>query len=188
MDRFGYPGVVGVVPWWVGQNDRLNRQQLQTMATDGWEMASHPQLSDTPLPTLSKGRQRDTIERAKRWLLDKKFPSQGQTLIWPFGKFEEQTLDLMAEYHRLAFVGGTSPKPWAITDPGWVSRVNGDNPGEVQQAIDMAAQFGTVATVMYHTIGQSRLSTAAFRNELRYIKQAGVDVVVPSRLADAQPY
>lgn len=188
MEQFGYPGVVGVIPKLIGQNDRLSRQQLHTMAADGWEMASHPQIPETPLPTLPKPRQRAAIERTKRWLLDEGFDRRGETLIWPFGRFDKRTLALVGKYHRLAFGGGSSPAPWAITEPGWVPRVNGDNPKKVQRAVDMAARFGTVATVMYHTIGQSRLSTAAFRNELRYINQADVDVIVPSTLADAQPY
>lgn len=188
MDRFGYPGVVGVIPKLVGQNDRLSRQQLHTMVADGWEMASHPQIPETPLPTLSKSRQRTAIERTKQWLLDEGFDRRGETLIWPFGRFDKRTLALVGKYHRLAFGGGSSPAPWTITEPGWVPRINGDNPKKVQRTVDMAAQFGTVATVMYHTIGQSRLSTAAFRNELRYINQADVDVIVPSTLADAQPY
>src|SRR5699024_3577620 len=84
MDEFGYPGVVGVIPCLVGNEIRMDRQQLHSMAADGWEMASHPQIEGTPLPTLSKQRQRDAIERSKQWLIDEGFDSKGETLIWPF--------------------------------------------------------------------------------------------------------
>lgn len=188
MDEFGYPGVVGVIPWFVGNEIRVTRPQLHTMADDGWEIASHPQLEEKPLPTLSKQRQLRTIERSQQWLINEGFDGNGETLIWPFGDFDQGLLDIAGGFHKLAFGGGSSPAPWAITEPSWVPRVNGDNPKEVRQAVDMAAQFGTVAIVMYHTIGQSRLSTAAFRNELQYINQADIDVIVPSTLTDAQPY
>ncbi|MGN8217200.1 polysaccharide deacetylase family protein [Halococcus morrhuae DSM 1307] len=188
MDEFGYPGVVGVIPWFVGNEIRATRSQLHTMADDGWEMASHPQFEETPLPTLSRKRQREAIERSQQWLIDEGFDSGGETLIWPFGDFDEGVLDMAGRFHELAFGGGSSPAPWAITEPTWVPRINGDNPDEVRQAVDMAAGFGGVTTVMFHTIGQARLSTAAFRDELRYIEQADVDVVLPSALADAQPY
>ena len=188
MDEFGYPGVVGVIPWFVGNEIRVTRSQLHTMADDGWEMASHPQFEETPLPTLSRKRQRKAIERSQRWLIDEGFDDDGETLIWPFGDFDEGVLDMVGEFHELAFGGGSSPAPWAITEPAWVPRVNGDDPGDVRQAVDMAAGFGGVTIVMFHTIGQSRLSTETFRDELRYIEQADVDVVLPSALADAQPY
>ncbi|WP_049903485.1 polysaccharide deacetylase family protein [Halococcus agarilyticus] len=188
LDEFGYPGVVGVVPWLVEEDDRISARELHGMVADGWEMASHPQRRDTPLPTLSKSRQRDAIERSKRWFVEEGFAGRGETLIWPFGAFDERTLDLVGEYHRLAFGGGASPAPWAITEPGWVPRVNGDDPAAVRQAVDAAARFGTVATVMYHTIGEHRLSADGLREQLRYIDRADVDVTLPSKLADAQPY
>lgn len=188
MDEFGYTGTVGVIPWWIGRKGEITRKQLHTMAADGWEMASHPQRRNTPLPELSKAHQRKLIERSKRWLLDEGFDTGAQTLIWPFGRFDKRTLDFVGRYHRLAFGGGASPVPKAITESGWIPRIHGDNQKKVRRAVDMAAQFNTVMTVMYHTIGQSRISTAAFRNELRYIKQADVDVIMPSELANAQPY
>ncbi|EMA50074.1 MULTISPECIES: polysaccharide deacetylase family protein [Halococcus] len=188
MDEYGFAGTVGVIPWLVGEDNRIGRQELHEMAADGWEMASHPQREGSPLPSLSKSDQRALVERSKRWLLDEGFEQRGESLIWPFGAFDEQTLDLVGEYHRLAFAGGSSTAPWAITEPGWVPRVNGDDSNAVKRAIDMAEQFGSVATLMYHTIGETRLSIDGFREQLRYIDRADVDVIVPSALANAQPY
>lgn len=188
MQEFGFRGTVGVIHDLVGQPDRIPLSGMREMQAAGWTMASHPQIEGTPLATLPREDQRAAMEATKGWLVDNGFADGARCLIWPFGSFNTDSLELAGEYHELAFGGGSSPCGWQVTEAGWVPRVNADDPGRAKQAIDFAAQYNQVTTLMYHTVGggSTRVSMAEFRDVMTHLARANVDVVTASAFADWQ--
>jgi peptidoglycan/xylan/chitin deacetylase (PgdA/CDA1 family) len=186
MEEFGFPGVVGTIPWDTSESGpHISLEGLAELQRSGWDVVSHPQRTD-PLPTLSEAAQRSAIEESKRWLVNHGFEDGARFVIWPFGRADETTLRIGGRYHRLGFRGGDHPSGPPFFGPLTVSRVNGDDVERTKRMIDCAAAFDQVAVVMYHGIrtGEPYISTDRFEETLRYVAASDVSVITASELVD----
>lgn len=184
MKEHGFPGVAGVIPWLTSDPDYLGPTQLEEMQSAGWDIVSHPQLTDPsrPLPTLPVAEQRRAIERSKRWLLQNGFERGARFVIWPFHAAGAHTLELGSEYHSLGFAGGLSPSGIPPTDPLTIGRVDGESATVAEKMVRFAAQYNQMAVIMYHEVGNGSLSMADFKRTLQVIDDADVDVITASDL------
>lgn len=186
MKDHGYPGVAGAIPWLTSDPGFISKPQLHELQNAGWDVVSHPQLTDpsTPLPELSREDQARTLERSKQWLVDNGFESGARFVIWPFHAAGATTLDLASRYHSLGFAGGRSPSGLPPTDPLTVGRVDGDGVKDTLRMIAFAEEYNQLAVVMYHQIGPNGLPVDEFERTLEYIDRADVEVITASDLWD----
>jgi peptidoglycan/xylan/chitin deacetylase (PgdA/CDA1 family) len=186
MEDYGYPGVAGAIPWLTSDPDFMSKPQLQELQNAGWDVVSHPQLTDpsTPLPELSREDQTRTLERSKQWLVDNGFESGARFVIWPFHAAGATTLDLASRYHSLGFAGGRAPCGIPPTDPLTVGRVDGNVVKDTLRMISFAEKYNQLAVVMYHQIGPDGLPVDEFERTLEYIDRADVEVITASDLRE----
>jgi peptidoglycan/xylan/chitin deacetylase (PgdA/CDA1 family) len=187
MQEYGFPGVVGAIPWGTGELDfRIPVEHLTEMRDAGWDVVSHPQR-EKPLPDLSREAQRTAIEETKRWLLDNGFERGSRFIIWPYNGKDATTLDIARRYHVLGFGGGGHPCGAPFFAPLTVNRVKSEYLDQVKQAIDFASAYNQVVVLMFHTIGVSDddyMTVPAFRQVMQYIEQSDVPVRSASSLWD----
>lgn len=188
FDEYGYPAAAAVIPWKIGESDRLDVDELREMTDAGWEVMSHPQVEATPLPELDRGDARSAIVRSKRWLRDHGFESGAGVIVWPLGKYDERMLEIAREHHEMGFSTATSPVG-RITDPMIVPRVNAGEPETAKRMIDMAERFDQVCVLMFHRISPKdrsiHLSESGLRDLLEHVTAADVDVRSVSDIQDA---
>ncbi|WP_049898123.1 polysaccharide deacetylase family protein, partial [Halococcus agarilyticus] len=188
MRSRGMPGTCAVIPRVIGSNGSLTLNQMREMQSDGWTMASHPQAKDVSggLGSIPASETEQLMRDTKRWLLGHGFDRGARCLIWPFGDFDRDAMELAGEYHELSFGGGATPCGGTVTEAAWVPRVNTDNVSEALAAIDYAARYDTVVTLMAHQVGTSRLPMSDFRRILDRIEVRDLDVLTASDFADEQ--
>lgn len=184
MQEFGFPGVAGAIPWLTNDPSYISKAELSEMQEAGWDIVSHPQVTNpsTSLPELDRERQRAEIERSKRWLLDNGFVRGAQFVIWPFHAADSTTLELAARYHSLGFAGGRPPSGIPPTDPLTIGRVDGDGVSDTLKMLEFAEEHRQLCVIMYHGIGADGLPTDEFERTMRAIKQSSLEVITASDL------
>lgn len=184
MQEFGYPGVAGAIPWLTSDPDFVSTAGLHEMQDAGWDVVSHPQLTDPPkpLPTLDPSAQHDAIRRSKRWLVENGFGEGASFVIWPFHAAGPTTLEIASRYHHLGFAGGRSPSGIPSTDPLTIGRVDGASVDDTLRMLSFAESYNQLVVVMYHEVGTGALSTADFERTLRAIERSDLEVLTASGL------
>ncbi|WP_143095513.1 polysaccharide deacetylase family protein [Halopelagius inordinatus] len=186
MQKYGFPGVAGVIPWLTDEPVRLGADRLAEMRDAGWDVVSHPQ-GEKALPAYSVEKQEEMLRTSKQWLVDNGFEDGARFILWPLGRADEATLDLGAKYHYMGFLGGRCPSG-RITGPQTISRVNGDDVETTLQMLEMAKRSRQSVAIMYHTIGAggNRITTAEFERTMRRIDELGFRVATASDLWEEQ--
>lgn len=180
MQEYGYPGTLAIIPWNVTDEDRTGVDTLEEMHDAGWEIVSHPQLPDKPLPELSRPELERTLAKSNAWLAEHGFGSGARFVVWPFGQYDEDVLDVAAEHHELGFSTATSVVG-TVTDPLIIPRVNAGNLENSKRMIDFAEQYNQVCVLMYHQISDVDRSIQATESQLKevleHVANADVDVL-----------
>ena len=88
MQEYGYPGAAGVIVHAVGKPGQLDQQQMDELASEGWEMCSHPQFGHKPLTKFDEAELRETLASYREWLLAHGFERGADCIIYPYGKIE----------------------------------------------------------------------------------------------------
>jgi peptidoglycan/xylan/chitin deacetylase (PgdA/CDA1 family) len=181
LEEFDYPAVAGVIPSYVGREDRISKPQLVEMQTSGWDIVSHPQLSE-PLPDVSPARQRQAIRSTKQWLIDNGFEDGARFTIWPYGAADGTALATASRYHYLGFGSGGTTNSFTPTGPLTLTRVSGDDPEAARRAVDFAVEYDRTAAIVYHTIEDSEgsIDREEFRNFVEYVADADASVLTAS--------
>jgi peptidoglycan/xylan/chitin deacetylase (PgdA/CDA1 family) len=184
LREYGFPGAVAVIPDLVGNEGHIPLDGMREMRAAGWEMASHPQR-DRSLRAMSTERKRTVLQETKRWLVDEGFGRGAQFVVWPYGQYDREALELAGDYHRLGFAGGDCPVGRSLTGPIGVSRVTGDDPAKAEAMIDRAARYNQLVVLTYHSVGNSDddyISESEFEEVVAHLDEADVDVVTPSEV------
>lgn len=184
MQEFGFEGVAGAISWLTDDPSYVSKAELSEMQEAGWDIVSHPQVTDpsTPLPELDREQQRAVIERSKRWLLDNGFERGARFVIWPFHAADSTTLELAARYHSLGFAGGRPPSGIPPTDPLTIGRVDGEGVSDTLRLLEFAEEYRQLCVIMYHDIGADGLPTDEFERTLRAIEESSLEVITASDL------
>lgn len=178
MSEQGIAATTAVMADEIGTTGYLTTEQLQTLYDAGWCVSLHPQESEH-LPAYSKSKQRDLIQSNRQWLLDHGFDRGADTIVYPYGSADTDTLSVAAEFCEIGALAGGGTTPVYAAAPLTLNRVDaGASKADAKAAIDEAEAHGTTATLMYHTFGPNgETSTADLREVCRYARKANVDIV-----------
>jgi hypothetical protein len=101
----GYAGSSAIIPRVVGDDGKLSQRQMDQMDSDGWAWPNHPQADSRSggLGSVSGDKAEQMMRDNKRWLLDNGYERGADTLVWPFGDFDAEALDIAGDYYRLAW-------------------------------------------------------------------------------------
>ena len=187
----GWAGSSAVIPALIGGRGNLSRSQMDEMYANGWAFPNHPQ-GDTRadgLGSVSSDRAEDMMRENKRWLLDNGYERGADTIVWPFGDFNHEALQIAGDYYRLAWGGGSSTANGTVTEAGWVPRVDlneGNDVANALDAIDYAHRTDTVLSFKTHGMGGNNIGRADFNRVLDQIEKRDLDVLTTSDFAAEQ--
>lgn len=185
MRQYGFPGAVGVIPHTTEWSGKVGVDGLREMQSAGWEVVSHPQRPAT-LRELPADEARSAIANTKQWLVDRGFETGARFFVWPYGAYDRASLAAVARHHDLGFT--TSPGVVGrITDPLVIPRVDAEDVSYARRAIEIAERDRQLCVVMVHEIGEAGIAEADFRDLVRRVDDAAVDVVTLSEIRDRLP-
>lgn len=175
------PATVFVNTDYVGGSGYLSVEELESLQGDGWTVASSG-ATGSDLTQQSKSAQEDRISRAASWLSDRGFDDA--YFSYPLNRYDETTIDLVEEYHDLAFVGGYAGHGH-VTNHQLAPCAATPDADEASQLLEWTAEYGTITTLSYRGLEGSTLS--AFEetmSELAELEAAGdVEVILPGDVA-----
>ena len=184
----GMSGTSAVIPHLVGNSGKLSTDQLDEIHSNGWAVCLHPQESPG-LGSVPASQTREMIEENKRWQLDNGYTRGANTLIWPFGDFDEDAMNIVGEYCDLSFGGGSSSVGGTVTEAAWVPRVElneDDDAAKAREMIELAYKTETVVVFMTHRMGGSNLSRSTFADLLDQVEYRDLDVLTTADFAAEQ--
>lgn len=186
MQKYGFPGVAGVIPWLTENANRIGADRLAEMRDAGWDIVSQPQ-GQQALPAYPPEKREEMLRTSKQWLVDNGFEDGARFVIWPLGQADEATLDLGAKYHTMGFLGGRCPSGY-VTGPLTVSRVNGDDVETTLDMLETAKRTSQLLVIKYRTVGGggNRITTEEFERTMRRIDELGIRAVTASDLWEMQ--
>lgn len=191
MSEYGFPGVDGVIPHVVGNDDRLDVEQLTEMRDAGWDIVSHPHppgRMGLPLSSFDEPQQRTLIGDAIEWLETNGFADGAAHNLAPNHTRDATNLELLREYHEssASFGGGNMSVP--ATDPHTIGRIEGYDPDVVKRYIDLAAKYKQVCIPLWHIVGtqydEYEVTENEFAGILEHIDNSDVRVITQSELID----
>ncbi len=178
----GWSGTVGVIPDAVGADDRITEQHMREMGKNGWDMIGH---ASELLPKHSREKQRRILQRTKQYLEVKGFKKGANHFIAPYNRVNGTTLELFNELFDSAYLQGGAPNnAKQPSNPGFISRVNGEDIQGTQRIVNMANEFNQLAVIYFHRVGTEYdgFSLDDFRKVADHVGSKEVDVVTPSQL------
>ncbi|WP_049996939.1 polysaccharide deacetylase family protein [Halococcus sediminicola] len=189
MSDRGMAGTSAIIPRVVdGDSNKLTQSQIDEMDSAGWAWAAHPQRESVSggLGSIPADEAEREMRETKQWLLDNTSGRGANTLVWPFGDFDADALNIAGDYFDLSFGGGSSVSNGTLTEASWVPRVNTDDVENALDAIDHAYKTDTVCVLMAHGLGGSRLPASDFRRLLDRVESRGLDVLTTADFAAEQ--
>lgn len=186
LERYGFPAVTFVNPGRIGNEAFLDVGQCERLQDAGWTVANHS-YSHAHLEDLDPDEQTEEIIDAKDWLLDHGFEHGARYFAYPFGEWDDQTLDVIDEQHELAFGGGRGVHGHPV-NPLLCSREPGDPTAEAaKEALDMAAKWGGHVRLFYHRLDEElRSDFEATIEHVQRLESVGeIEIVMPRDIEDA---
>ena len=183
LEEHGFVASTFVCPGSIGTEGKLGLSELSELREAGWDVASHT-TDHEHLPTLDRATQEAQIAGSKDWLVDHGFERGAEYLVYPYGEYDQTTIDLAERYHELSFAGGF-PGYGRPTNRQVVQRVPSPGVERAARAIDIAAAFDGITVLFYHQLtAESDPTRSAFESTMSYLAEraSNGDVrVVPAR-------
>ena len=183
LDRYDYPAATFVNPGRIGNDEFLNLGQCERLQDAGWTVANHTH-THAHLESLDPDEQRIEIVDAKEWLVDHGFERGARYFAYPFGEWDEYTLEVVEEHHELAFWGGRGVHGHPV-NPILCTRESEDPAADrAIAALDAAARWGGHVRFFYHRLTGEQLSEfEATIEHLHELESTGeVEIVLPGDL------
>ncbi len=182
LDRYGYPAVTFVNPVTIGTADRLDLAQCKRLRDAGWTVGNHT-YSHARLENLTPDEQADEIGKAKAWLLEHGFERGARYFAYPFGEWDEHTLEIVDENHEIAFWGGEDVYGHAV-NPLLYPRVGEPSAETAIELLERAAAWGGHVAFLYHELsGELRSDFESTIEHAHDLESAGeIRFVTPSDL------
>lgn len=184
MEDHGFAGVEAVVPEAVGEDGRLTIDRLEELSEAGWDMAARPRTGARNIHDFTPEEQEGMIRRTREYLENRGFEDGADHFVTPRNLLGPETIDLVREYHELAFRYGGGPNGLPLTDPHNVGVFSGMAGEETKQYVDYAAEYGQLAVLHFEEIGDDGLDEDAFDDLLEYVDEQDVDVVTATELLE----
>lgn len=185
MEEHGHAGAIAVIPGREDRESRCSLDQLSGLQDAGWEVVSHPQRPE-PLPTVDAAEQEAAIAESKTWLEDHGFERGARYFVYPYGRWDRTTADLVDEYHDVGF-GGRGVTTWSPRMPTLTNRIKGDDADVVAGYLDRLSTYGGVMALMYHAVGAGSkwISEGDFRDVVAAVADSDAEVLSVSEWAEA---
>ncbi len=184
LKKYGMPGVEGVIAETVYQNDRLDVGNMREMTSAGWDMASHPVTRGRWLSEFTAEEQERRIKQNKEFLVRKGFEQGARHFLTPQNFRGPKTYDIVTEYHDTMFSFGGAPTGQPRTTNYNFGRANPGDLGVIKRFIDYAARYKQLLVINHHIIGENGMSLDRFKEVVKYVDGADVEVVSASDLID----
>lgn len=183
LAEYDLPATVFVNTGRVGDDGRLDTDQLRALADDGWTVASQG-ATGSDLTQWDADGQAEDFEAAGAWLDDNGFGDGADYFAYPLGRFDETTLDLAADHHELAFAGGY-PVHGEIANPNRVPRAVHPGADEARALLDRTATMRGITTITYRELdGDGLDALESTMSHLAELVSAGeLEVVLPADIA-----
>lgn len=165
------------------EGDRLTESQLETLADDGWTIASYG-TNGRPLPDLEGPERTDHLVDARRWLEDEGYADGARFVSYPNGRYDEASLEQVDDAYELGFAFG-APVQAAVVDPDRYPRVPAPDPETAATHLDRTADLGGVTTLCYFDVDAEavdRLEETLAHLDDR-VAAGDLEVVTPDDLA-----
>lgn len=181
------PATVSMPTQFVGTDGYLNMQQLDELAADDWDVASHT-ANHTNLRNISRLTAEQEIVNAKQWLVDHGFETGSRWLVYPSGAFGEAVTDFARDYHDLAFryMGPASTGSGPVTQGMTVSRGDGRDIDAAKTMVDLGDLYNDIELFTFHEIGNGGdglgVSQSDFKEFVRYLRDSPLKVVTPNKI------
>lgn len=175
-------GVMAVTTRSINRDGRVSIGQLREVRDAGWDVSSFP-LSGTALPEMSAEEQRDAIERSQTYLDQRGFPDGARHFFAPYHRIDAETLEIVRNVHETGFVFGGNTNAAPPTGVHSASVVNGHDPADVEDLIDLAAAYGQLIVLNIPGVGDD-MDIEDFEYLLDYLDASDLDVVTVSDLID----
>lgn len=157
------PGYVGRT---VAGSPRLSIDQLRSLDEAGWDIGNHGMYHNN----LSNGDEelfQREIRDAHQWLVDHGFETGAGYFVYPYGSYDQNTLNVIQEDHEYAFGSGWQ-SVGRCGNPLLIPRAAGDPDFETaRQVIDHAKTYGGTSTLFYHQLSGDQLE--AFQSTISYL-------------------
>ena len=176
---------VGYIGRIVGGRKRTTPQQLEELYEAGWDVGNHGMYHLNLLDADNETRVRE-IQEAHDWLADYGFDRGANYFSYPYSRYNQRVIDIVAEDHDLAFAGGY-PALARVANPYLVHRAHGDPSAEDAIAtLDLTAAWGGITTLFYHDVsGDDELEFSAAVEHLAKLRDEGLlRVVTVSEIED----
>ena len=134
----------------VGKPGKLDLEQLAELRDAGWDVCNHT-ADHANLGGLGEGGQRTQIRSARQWLLDHGFERGARYFAYPYSRYEQTTLDIVEDEHRMAFAGGY-PATGYVPNTYLVPRIDVADVETARRGIDLAGAYGGVTCLLYHKL------------------------------------
>ncbi|WP_222916942.1 polysaccharide deacetylase family protein [Natrinema sp. SYSU A 869] len=192
LEKHGYPAVSFVNPARIeaetrgaddpGGSPRLTVDQVHELHDAGWVIGnhcySHPHLSELETET-----QETEIKKGKAWLEAEGFGEGAQYFAYPHGDYDDRTLDLVEQYHDIAFAGGRPVQGYAV-NPRQTSRIGEPSAERARTAVERTASMRGITSLFFHRLeGDSLAAFKAMVDAISEYESAGeLDVILPADL------
>ncbi|MCU4742725.1 polysaccharide deacetylase family protein [Halobacteria archaeon AArc-m2/3/4] len=182
LEEYGFDAVSFVNPGRIGNDGRLSLKQLEGLKDAGWTIGSHSH-THPELTQLSKAEQEAEIVESKEWLVENGFEEGAQYFAYPFGDYDETTLDLVEKHHDLGF-GGGYPVQGYNTNPLLCTRLGDPEFDRAEEMLDRTAEMRGITSLFYHRLEDDGLEN--FKMTMKYLhdlERAGkIEVITPQDL------
>ena len=187
LEEYDYPAVTFINPDYVdggdvGGDSRMTTGQLHELHDAGWCIANHT-VSHPELPELDAEEQEAEIREGKEWLEDQGFEEGARYFAYPFGEYDETTLELVDEYHAIGF-GGGQPVQGYTTNTRLASRIAEPDEERIETELERTAEMGGITSVFYHRLEDDDLE--AFETLVETIREyesrGELEVILPQDL------
>lgn len=183
-----FPATAFVPTNYVGHEGYLSTDQLETLLSEGWTIASQGRTGSGLVGQSESDQQRE-IRGAIDWLESNGFGDGASYFAYPLNRYDEATMNLVEEHHNLGFVGGYAGHA-DLLNPALAPRAVGPSADEAKQLIDRTAQYRTITTLTYPDL--SGETGAAFEETMSYLADAAsagdLEVVGPDEIASNHVY
>lgn len=150
LDDHGITAATFVNTSKVGSGTKMDLEQLETLADNGWTVCSHGHAHDE-FPELDRERQETLIRDAKDWLVERGFEDGADYFVYPYSSYDATTLELVSDYHRVAFAGGW-PAVGRVTNPYLAPRTVDPDPETAKRELDLTVRHNGILILGFHEV------------------------------------
>ncbi|WP_440991988.1 polysaccharide deacetylase family protein [Haloarchaeobius baliensis] len=185
LDERDMPAAASVVTGQVGAENHMTLEELEELQSSGWEMVSHTH-SHQNLQGISRVEAEREIVNAKEWLVDNGFETGAQSIVYPYGGFNNASATFASQYHDLGFryMDTLSIGSGRVTGNMTASRGDASDLDTAKKMVDLGNLYSDLELFTFHEIGgQSQglqMSTSDFEEFVDYLDDSNLEVITPS--------